>query len=211
MGCLVTLNATSQARVGDRIEQVCQAVLPWCHPGMCVQAWTHYMHFDLLPDNLSKISPEYLWYCWKCGVALQMKHSQYGINGIIPVFVGNLDQRFVLQQDVKPASLGAKTMVSNNVLAARHMTFFAWEAKNKKHAQSRRDVSERHLLAGPKLMYMPGAAIPITTRGLLTVLAILVCQMQNQQCRGSNKQILSRCGSEASKRITTTPALTSCK
>lgn len=170
---LATLNATSQARVSDRIEQVRQAVLPWSHPGACVQAWTHYTHFDLLPDNLSEISPEYLWYCWKRGVALQMKHSQYGIDGIIPVFVGDLDQRFVLQQDVRSASLGAKAMVSNDVLAARHMTFIAWEAKNKKRAQSRRDVSERHLLAGPKLMHMPGGPAPITTRGLLTVLADL--------------------------------------
>lgn len=45
------------------------------------------MHFDVLKDKIKGVSAEYLYYCWRQGVAAQMVHPQHGIDGIIPVFV----------------------------------------------------------------------------------------------------------------------------
>ncbi|CDS02173.1 hypothetical protein [Sporisorium scitamineum] len=57
-----------------------------------VHTWTHFMHFDVLTISVQSLSPEYLWYCWKHSVAIQMAHLQPGINGIIPIFVSDLSQ-----------------------------------------------------------------------------------------------------------------------
>lgn len=115
-----------------------------------VQAWTHFTHFDALPHSFDEITPEYLWYCWKRGVALQMAHSQTGIDGIIPVFIGDLDKRF---GDAITSVVGSDQDVPHG---ARHMTFVAWEAKNRKDAQPSVEESKQkeiHLrkLAGPLL------------------------------------------------------------
>lgn len=131
------------------------------------QAWINFTHFDVLPDPISQITPEYLWYCWKRGVALQMAHGQHGIDGIVPVFLGRLDQPFARSADANNDD------VVDEMHAARYMTYIAWEAKNRSIAQGQ--PSDRHeaaKLAGPPITH---AAIapqepPLTERALISVL-----------------------------------------
>ncbi|KAJ1020212.1 hypothetical protein NDA16_004491 [Ustilago loliicola] len=160
--------------LSKRIETV-QAVVSSTDPTADVQAWTHFTHFDALPHSFNEITPEYLWFCWKRGVALQMAHSQTGIDGIIPVFIGDLN---------KPFGDGATPVACDVPYGARHMTFVAWEAKNRKEPQpSAQDskAKELHLrnLAGPLLRRPASAAAggdqhtaaPLTERALLCILA----------------------------------------
>ncbi|CDR99818.1 hypothetical protein [Sporisorium scitamineum] len=101
---MVQLDHAEQSKVDARIDKVCKMVSR-CYDdaGTDIQAWTHFTHFDVLNNNLTQISPEFLWHCWKRGVALRMKSSQHGINGIIPVFIGNLDHKFSSQRQAGPA------------------------------------------------------------------------------------------------------------
>ncbi|KIS69154.1 uncharacterized protein UMAG_06505 [Mycosarcoma maydis] len=97
--------------------------------------WINFTHFDLLPEAINKITPEFLWHCWKRGVAVQMAHTQHGIDGIIPVFVGHLDRPFVDEGERH---------------AARYMTYIAWEAKNRRDPQSTTvPASSAPVVAGP--------------------------------------------------------------
>lgn len=89
-----------------------------------VQAWSNFMHFDTLPKLITTFLPEYLWYCWKHGVTLQMAHTEDESDGITPIFIGDLEKLF--------ASMDGSTMHSSERYAAHHMTFMAWEAKNHK-------------------------------------------------------------------------------
>ncbi|CDR99985.1 hypothetical protein [Sporisorium scitamineum] len=157
---MVKLDASSQATVLNRINKVCDQLRDR-HPTYSgnddVHAWTHFTHFDHLKVQVKEISPEFLWYCWKRGVAIQTEHKQPGIDGIIPVFVGDLSQ-----------SLGDR-----EERAADHMTFIAWEAKNRiKAGPSEADADVRKLShAGPKLVHEQGPPRPsLTERGLLTLL-----------------------------------------
>jgi len=129
-----------------------------------VEAWTNFTHFDLLPTGVQCVSCDYLWYCWKRGVALQLEHNQHGVDGIIPVFVGDLTQRFG----------GSDCLLDAESVAAWHMTFIAWEAKNRAGP-----ISDDAILApsfcGPKLLPAKASASApdierkLTARGLLTV------------------------------------------
>ncbi|SAM80234.1 uncharacterized protein UBRO_20574 [Ustilago bromivora] len=133
--------------------------------------WTNFMHFDVLPKHITKISPKYLWYCWKCGVGLQMAHSQHGINGILPVFMGNLNQPFVT-----PTGTQDDAATSIEMHTARYMTYIAWEAKNRDEPQpgagsGKPDVMLK--LAGPLIMHTshtPLGERPLTERALLCIL-----------------------------------------
>ncbi|SPC65844.1 related to conserved hypothetical Ustilaginaceae-specific protein [Ustilago sp. UG-2017b] len=44
-------------------------------------AWTNFTHFDVLPEHITEISPEYLWYCWKRGddaaTSIEMHAARY--------------------------------------------------------------------------------------------------------------------------------------
>ena len=134
-------------------------------------AWTNFTHFDVLPEHITEISPEYLWYCWKRGVGLQMAHSQHGIDGILPVFMGNLDRPFVT-----PTGTQDDAATSIEMHAARYMTYVAWEAKNRDEPQpgagsGKPDVMLK--LAGPSIMrasHAPPGEKPLTERALLCVL-----------------------------------------
>ncbi|SOV04338.1 uncharacterized protein UDID_17064 [Ustilago sp. UG-2017a] len=134
-------------------------------------AWTNFTHFDVLPEHITEISPEYLWYCWKRGVGLQMAHSQHGIDGILPVFMGNLDRPFVT-----PTGTQDDAATSIEMHAARYMTYVAWEAKNRDEPQpgagsGKPDVMLK--LAGPSIMrasHAPLGERPLTERALLCVL-----------------------------------------
>ncbi|KAJ1042603.1 hypothetical protein NDA10_001919 [Ustilago hordei] len=134
-------------------------------------AWTNFMHFDVLPEHITEISPEYLWYCWKHGVGLQMAHSQHGIDGILPVFMGNLDRPFVT-----PTGTQDDAATSIEMHATHYMTYVAWEAKNRDELQpgagsGKPDVMLK--LAGPSIMcalHAPPGEKPLTERALLCVL-----------------------------------------
>ncbi|KAJ1593532.1 hypothetical protein NDA15_005204 [Ustilago hordei] len=134
-------------------------------------AWTNFTHFDVLPEHITEISPEYLWYCWKHGVGLQMAHSQHGIDGILPVFMGNLDRPFVT-----PTGTQDDAATSIEMHATRYMTYVAWEAKNHDEPQpgagsGKPDVMLK--LAGPSIMHASHAPLgekPLTKRALLCVL-----------------------------------------
>ncbi|SPC60592.1 uncharacterized protein UHOD_02121 [Ustilago sp. UG-2017b] len=93
-------------------------------------AWTNFTHFDVLPDHITEISPEYLWCCWKRGLGLQMARSQHGIDGILPVFMGSLEEPFVSRTGTQD-----DVATSIEMHAARYMTYVAWEAKNRDEPQ----------------------------------------------------------------------------
>ena len=129
-----------------------------------VRAWTHFSHFDMLEVAINEILPEFLWYCWKRGVAVQMAHPQHGIDGLIPVFVGDLNRSF---ENVAGHADEARQ-------AARHMTYIAWEAKNRsttcRSLALKAAAKDKH--AGPTIRSDDaGGDKPLTKRSLLTVLA----------------------------------------
>ncbi|KAJ1032830.1 hypothetical protein NDA18_001554 [Ustilago nuda] len=134
-------------------------------------AWTNFTHFDVLPEHITEISPEYLWYCWKCGVGLQMTHSQHGIDGILPVFMGNLDQLFVI-----PTGMQDDAATSIEMHTACYMTYIAWEAKNFDELQPGARLGKLDVmlkLAGPSIMRASHALLgeePLTERALICIL-----------------------------------------
>ena len=105
--------------------------------------WTNFTHFDV-------ISPEYLWCCWKRGLGLQMARLQHGIDGILPVFMGSLEEPFVSRTGTQD-----DVAISIEMHAARYMAYVAWEAKNRDEPQpeagwGKPDVMFK--LAGPSIM-----------------------------------------------------------
>ncbi|CDR88979.1 uncharacterized protein SPSC_06351 [Sporisorium scitamineum] len=168
---IVMLEPSNHARVFSRIDKVCDQVRVR-HPTYSnVHAWTHFTHFDQLKIMVQELSPEYLWYCWKRGVAIQMAHGQHGIDGIIPVFVGDLSQ---------PLGDGEKR-------AADHMTFVAWESKNRTQAGPKKadESADKVAHAGPRLQHEQGTPrASLTERGLLTVLSDLDIKDQPPRVRG---------------------------
>lgn len=165
---IVELDSDSKKRVQEHIQGVCQKVRERQSSHTNVNVWTRFTHFDHLKVTVSEISPEYLWYCWKRGVAIQMPHIQYGIDGIIPVFVGDLSQPLGDAEEH----------------AAAQMTFVAWEAKNRAKAGPAEADSDarKDIHAGPKLRHEQGSSPALLTeRGLLTVLIDL--NIKDQQVR----------------------------
>ncbi|SOV08629.1 uncharacterized protein UDID_17676 [Ustilago sp. UG-2017a] len=154
-----------------------------------VKAWVNFTHFDALPEGIRVISPDYLWYCWKRGVALQMAHGQAGVDGIIPVFVGGLSQRFRTSTSPEQAGADRTGMQSeadqidgiDEGEAARQMTYIAWEAKFRDKSLGRKEASKAGL-AGPPLLGVAcdaAAQTPtkaLTSCGLLTIIADLGCE-----------------------------------
>ncbi|SPO21447.1 uncharacterized protein UTRI_00924 [Ustilago trichophora] len=211
---LAMLDASSMSVVADAIDDVCSTVRKRlaCHkpsspgaPGKNnnkkddeeddVGAWLNFTHVDTLPGGISCISPDYLWYCWKRGVALQMAHGQAGVNGIIPVFVSKLSQRFrapVCGSIDADASMDVSANEADEIdeaQAARQMSYIAWEAKYRDEAMSDAEA-RKPSRAGPTLL--PAACdvnsgaeteaetsgcrpemAPLTRAGLVTVLADL--------------------------------------
>ncbi|SPO25632.1 uncharacterized protein UTRI_10117 [Ustilago trichophora] len=207
---LATLDAQSASVILHAIDDVCDTVRKRLarhtpRPSSCgapainrhddddeeVNAWVNFTHFDALPGGINCISPDYLWYCWKRGVALQMAHGQAGVDGIIPVFVGKLSQRF-------RAPVGSNSSIDAGVdaddeideaQAARQMSYVAWEAKYRDEAMGDAEA-RKPSRAGPPLL--PAACdggadaetegeagssrpelAPLTRAGLVTVLADL--------------------------------------
>ncbi|CCF54391.1 uncharacterized protein UHO2_01640 [Ustilago hordei] len=172
---LADLDEANADQLRQRLERVQQHRLSTRPAGRSAAsstiAWTNFTHFDVLPDHITKISPEYLWCCWKRGLGLQMARSQHGIDGILPVFMGSLEEPFVsrtgTQDDAATSSI--------EMHAARYMTYIAWEAKNHDEPQpearsGKPDVKFK--LAGPSIMHashtLPGEE-PLTERALICV------------------------------------------
>ncbi|PWN47869.1 hypothetical protein IE53DRAFT_225896 [Violaceomyces palustris] len=81
---------------------------------LCKTAFINFTHMVPLTqsqDNCGTIAQAFLWNCWQRGVAIQCPANQQGIDGLIPVFVGDLDA---------PVS-GSKV--------PGYMTYVAWQAK----------------------------------------------------------------------------------
>ena len=192
---LVQLSESDARTVRDRIDKVCQTVrLQLTGDGGAaarVQAWTHFTHFDILETKVEEISSEYLWYCWKRGVGIQLSHPQHGIDGIIPVFVGDLDRPFVGTATAEPKSDSRQAKAGSSrrskpadmhgeAEAARHMTYVAWEAKNRKRAgpADADGLAQKPKHAGPTLKHAAGAVSELSSRGLLTVLADMALESQ---------------------------------
>lgn len=164
---LVKLDGEDCNKVRDQIKRVCIRNQERLGAKAEMQAWTHFTHFDILETSVDEISPEYLWYCWKRGVAIQMAHPQRGIDGIIPVFVGNLSSKFL---DYVAST--TPTYQNSEALAARHMTYIAWEAKNRSKTWPKlaQDDADKAVHAGPILERPRTGEDALTRRGLLTVL-----------------------------------------
>lgn len=194
---LVHLDAQQQKTVHDRIDRACLTVQRSLSGGdhHQVDAWTHFTHFDNLDVKLEEISQKYLWYCWKRGVAIQMHHEQDGIDGIIPVFIGNLHRRFAHDEPVDPESAlphqGAKrprswpdpTELHGELEATFQMTFIAWEAKNRSSYPPNKAsaAAKKPFHAGPKVLDESGHPVELSTRGLFTVVADVGSTSQSPQ------------------------------
>ncbi|SPO30552.1 uncharacterized protein UTRI_06482 [Ustilago trichophora] len=193
---LVRFDPTTWRTVQGQIDAVCQLVCQrW--PSMTntnVRAWVHFTHFDILDVKLGQLSPEYLWYCWKRGVAIQMAHPQHGIDGIIPVFVGDLEQPFDQNHVQEHHGLESEAQADSDTLGARLMTYVAWEAKNRRKTSPdlAYQAAQKPAHAGPMLKFEassqpaqtggstlkrrrsttePDDVAPLTDRGILTILA----------------------------------------
>ncbi|CDW97273.1 hypothetical protein [Sporisorium scitamineum] len=154
---LVELDEQSKATVQSQIERVCTEIATRDPLYQDVHAWTHFTHFDVLAVSVQSLSPEFLWYCWKRGVAIQMAHLQPGIDGIIPVFVGDL----------------SRPLGEREEFAASHMTYIAWDAKNRAKAGPLKadNCAKKPAHAGPILKHELGTPrAGLTERGLLTML-----------------------------------------
>ncbi|GAK68493.1 uncharacterized protein PAN0_113d6753 [Moesziomyces antarcticus] len=92
-----------------------------------VEACINNTHFDVRAQPILQITPAYLGYCWRRGLALQMAHMQDGIDGILPVFVGDLDRAW--SDDEEPAG---------------QMTYVAWELE---HVGGAEGLTSRAMLA----------------------------------------------------------------
>lgn len=155
---LATLEGKNLTLIQGMINDICDRVRRRFPGHTNVRAWTHFTHFDVLNTRVQTISPEYLWYCWKRGVGIQMEQSQPGVDGIIPVFVGDLDEIF-----------GDASFNGNcEEQAARHMTYIAWDT-NREHEKNVVGQLAEPKNRGP-LLEQAGYWEPLTERGFLSVL-----------------------------------------
>ncbi|SPO30554.1 uncharacterized protein UTRI_06484 [Ustilago trichophora] len=165
---LATLDQQGSSVINDAIHAVCQQVrnrlFRSSQPNISaynrntdgnsnsdedVGAWLNFTHFDTLPHGIRCISPDYLWYCWKRGVAIQMAHGQPGVDGIIPIFVGRLSQKFRAPDQSHLQADEVDAIDERQV--ARQMTYIAWEAKYRDQAMSRAEASDQ-ARSGPTLL-----------------------------------------------------------
>ncbi|SPO31506.1 uncharacterized protein UTRI_06636 [Ustilago trichophora] len=215
---LATLDQQGTSVINNAIHAVCQQVrnqLSCSSPSGSstkthdtsnddedVAAWLNFTHFDTLPHGISCISPNYLWYCWKRGVAIQMAHGQPGVDGIIPVFVGRLSQKFRVPDQCHLQADEVDAMDEGQV--ARQMTYIAWEAKYRDQAMSSREASDP-ARSGPNLLLaacdadlhaqMDAADIrtplrqPLTRASLVTVYADLGTEQAFSAGRNHQPQV----------------------
>lgn len=165
-------------------------------------AWINFTHFDVLPEEVEEVTPEYLWYCWKRGVALQMSHRQPGIDGIIPVFMGDLNKPFVADNSTVSASGDCDVRANDaEMFAARCMTYVAWKAKNREQPHgTERDPAKAAKLAGPvitRASFAPPHEEPLTKRALLSVLLDLGTTVGfSEPTRGFRPRLMPIAGQE---------------
>lgn len=120
---------------------------------MCgsTDAWVNLTHFDVISKPIHHITPEFLWYCWKRGVAIQTVHDQPGIDGIVPVFIGSLDECFGSMPQGKVQDEQATDQAALEAeFAPRHMSYIAWQVKRKTNAEPGSITSDGRLF-GPEI------------------------------------------------------------
>ncbi|SPO41112.1 uncharacterized protein PSFLO_06594 [Pseudozyma flocculosa] len=93
-------------------------------------AWLNFTHMARLASKAYAFGPRLLWYCWKRGLALQCHESQPGIDGVIPVYLGSLEDA-----------------LDDEDQAAGQMSYIAWRAKDKASPFSGTDC-----LHGPRIV-----------------------------------------------------------
>lgn len=164
---ICVLGPKDQYLVEQRLDWVCSQLVSKVSP-LCsiakdqVDLWTNFTHFDDVRSNIDKISCDFLWYCWKCGVTVQTGHGQYGIDGILPIFVGNLDCMFAMEISSSSSSEPEAILDFNSIVAC-HMTYITWQVKNCEMQYYSSDPYEK--LHRPKLIMADSPAI--TERGVL--------------------------------------------
>lgn len=84
----VTLRGFLIALLGSRLE------VPSSLDAYCTGGHINFTHFVQLNEDLAIITPDFLYYCWCRGTAIQCSFGQPGIDGIIPCYWGSLDQPF---------------------------------------------------------------------------------------------------------------------
>ncbi|KAF6767535.1 hypothetical protein PSEUBRA_005609 [Kalmanozyma brasiliensis GHG001] len=166
---LIKLEGNQAADIRVSIQSICEKVRTQCPDHANAQAWAHHTHFDVLKDPVRDLSPEYLWYCWKRGVAIQMAPDQLGVDGIIPIFVGDLTRPFAnltTQQMDTDAARGAE---GDETWAACHMTYIAWKGEAQSSSEDFETALRNPVTAGPLLRYARIQDDALTRRGILTV------------------------------------------
>ena len=143
---IVTLTQPEEEALAKRLNHTCSGAR---------QAWINFTHFDHLEDSIDSITPHFLWYCWKRGVAIQTEHSQDGIDGIIPVFLGPLDEAFesmASKLNIRPdnSDSGKKARRLEEMIAPRYMTYVCWQVKRKGIAD-KLSASGNPKLFGPRI------------------------------------------------------------
>ncbi|PWN52375.1 hypothetical protein IE53DRAFT_385207 [Violaceomyces palustris] len=117
--------------------------LPSSHHGELWINFTHMIHYG---QAIHTLSPTFLWICWRRGVALQCSHNQAGIDGIIPVYAGDLDEPFTNEAEQEK-------------IVQTRMTFIAWQAKLRD-----RPTAAKQCFHGPTIADKP------VRLGLMTIL-----------------------------------------
>ncbi|KAJ1018648.1 hypothetical protein NDA13_006338 [Ustilago tritici] len=196
---LATLDEPNEVLLGHKLKEACNTVRDRLDAHRTagishddpVKAWVNFTHFDALPEGIRVIFRDYLRYCWKRGVALQMAHGQAGVDGITPVFVGGLSQRFRTSTSPEQAGVDRTGMQSeadqidgiDEGEAARQMTYIAWETKFRGKSLGRKEAVKAGLAGPPLLDAACDAAAQTPTKaltscGLLTILADLGCEQK---------------------------------
>ncbi|CDR87629.1 uncharacterized protein SPSC_03459 [Sporisorium scitamineum] len=180
-----TLSSEDQILVDERLDWVRSQLVSTINLNLDtvkeqVDIWTNFTHFDGPKYIVGEISCDYLWYCWKRGAAIQTRHNQLGIDGIIPVFVGDLNRAFASEKSSHSAFEAFHPVES---AAACHMTYIGWQVKNRDKRVSTSDPMES--LRGPKLMTSGPRAI--TEKGVLTLFMESGTESKLQHSRSPHK------------------------
>ncbi|EPQ27391.1 uncharacterized protein PFL1_04930 [Pseudozyma flocculosa PF-1] len=102
-------------------------------PDLGSDVWLNFTHMAVLEDKVEVFWPHFLWDCWKRGLALQCGPGQDGVDGILPVYLGSLDDALDYEDQ-----------------AASRMSYIAWQAKNRTEP-----CHSRVCLHGPGIASLP--------------------------------------------------------
>ncbi|PWN46868.1 hypothetical protein IE53DRAFT_390981 [Violaceomyces palustris] len=115
------------------------------------KAWLSFTHITLA--DLSEepfITSHFLWNAWKRGAAIQCQPNQAGIDGLIPVYLGDIEEAWTEEESRSAPPL---------------MTFIGWQAKLR--ARPHHDFKQ---IAGPRIRRDPDSSSPPDRMGLLSII-----------------------------------------